>query len=79
MGKTIQAGSPALRKALRRFPGFSLVSCGGGGHAVLVAPDGTAVRLPDGRRFVVPCSPRSDSFAAATLVRRLEALGIRPR
>lgn len=72
-----RAGSPELRKALRRFPGYTLR--GAGGHAYLVAPDGSPVRLRDGRRLTVISSPKKDDLAARELVRRLASLGIKPR
>ena len=73
----VRAGSPALRKALRRFPGFTLQ--GNCGHAHLIDPAGKPVRLEDGRKLTVISSPRDDDRAAKELVRRLQSLGFSPR
>jgi hypothetical protein len=80
MSKTVKAGSPALRKALRRFPGLRLVSAGGtGGHAQIVTPEGKVLRFPDGRKLSVVSSPRDGDRAARELLRQLEGLGYKPR
>ena len=75
---SVKAGCPALRKVLRRYPGFSLVGCGGGGHANLIDPDGKPVRLRDGRRLTIISSPKNQDAAAQVLVRLLLELGISP-
>lgn len=75
---SVRAGCPALRKLLRRYPGFSLVSCGGGGHSNLIDPDGKLVRLRDGRKVTIISSPKNQDAAAQLLERRLRELGIRP-
>jgi hypothetical protein len=78
MATAVKAGCPALRKLLRRYPGFSLVAVGGGGHANLFGPDGKPVRLSDGRRLTIASSPKNQDAAAKLLARRLSELGIRP-
>lgn len=80
MPRHVKAGSPELRKVLQRFPGFTLVSAGGtGGHANMLDPSGRLVRLQDGRKLTVICSPRNDHDEARELMRRLKSLGIEAR
>ena len=76
MARSCKAGCAAFRKLLRRYPGYSLVPAGRGGHMNLLAPSGEAVRLPDGRRLTVTSSPRNQQDAARELTRLLSSQGI---
>jgi hypothetical protein len=73
-----KAGSPELRKLLRRLPGYSLDSSRGS-HSTLIGPDGQCVRSADGRPVKISSSPRNASDAAKAVAHQLRSLGIEPR
>ena len=62
---------------LRRYPQLSLADTGGG-HLTLLHGS-QPLRYPDGRKMVVPCSPKNGGDAAKLLMQNLEAAGLRPR
>lgn len=78
MAKTCRAGCAEVRKLMKRYPGYSLLSSRKGGHLTMVDPKGKIVRLPDGRKLTVVSSPQNQSMEARALTRALASVGITP-
>jgi hypothetical protein len=73
---SVKAGSPELRKCLRRFKGYTLR--GNCGHAELVGPDGKVVRMSNGVKISIASSPKNGADEAKHLTRKLASIGILP-
>lgn len=72
----VRAGSSELSKVLRRYRGLSLE--GKGPHPVVFL-NGEPLRYSDGRKMVLPCSPKNPGDAAKLLVQNLRRMGVEPR
>lgn len=75
--RAVKAGSAEFRKLLRKLPPGYWLAATGGGHQKVMRPDGTPVRLDNGRILTIPGSPSCPNSITSTRA-ALQRAGLLP-